>query len=320
MSQPAQQELAPALEGENGDDRALEMLMNRPDPADDGEDAPDDDAQDRDPDDDADEPDESADESEQQPDGSNEPVFEVKIDGKTTKVTQSELIAGYQKDADYRQKTTALAEQRKQLDAHTQRIAQERQYAATQLDVLIGGLHKQLVGDQQHLASLIESDPQEYLRQQRAMSERAAQLQLAINERQALQGRTNADEQARVNEWRKQEADRLLDKLPHWRDEKKRAAESEEIASYLNELGYTADELGELVDHRALLVARDAAKWRAQQRAKAKQSPTATGRVVKPGAARVESSNQSRYADALAKARKTGSPDDVIRALKLKGT
>ena len=319
MSQPATQELAPAVEGENGDDRALDMLLSRPDPAESDEDEPDEDAQERDPDD-AEESDESPDENEQQPDGTNEPVFEVKVDGKAIKVTQSELIAGYQKDADYRQKTSALAEQRKQLEAHTQRIALERQYAATQLDVLIGSLHKQIVGDQQQLATLIESDPQEYLRQQRAMSDRAAQLQQAINERQALQGRVNADEQAKANEWRKQEADKLLDKLPHWRDEKKRAAESEQIAAYLNDLGYTAEELGGLVDHRALLVARDAAKWRAQQRAKSKQAPTATGKVVKPGAARADNPTNSRYVDALAKARKTGRPEDIERALRLKGT
>ena len=110
------------------------------------------------------------------------------------------------------------------------------------------------------------------------------------------------------------------DKLPHWRDEKKRAAESEQIAAYLNDLGYTAEELGGLVDHRALLVARDAAKWRAQQRAKSKQAPTATGKVVKPGAARADNPTNSRYVDALAKARKTGRPEDIERALRLKGT
>lgn len=205
--------------------------------------------------------------------------------GKTYRVKQSELRDGYMRQDDYQRKTATLAEQRRAVEAAQQQIEQERTQAANQLDVLIDGLYKQLVGDQQQLAKLIEEDPQEYLRQQAAMQQRSAQLQQAMAQRQALQGRQSEAEQAKQREWRQAEREKLLDKLPHWADEKKAAPEQQEIAEYLSEIGYSADELNELVDHRALLVARDAAKYRQMQRAKEKRSREVTRKPIRPGAA-----------------------------------
>lgn len=46
-----------------------------------------------------------------------EPTFEVTIDGEKKQVTQSELINGYQRQADYTRKTQALADERRQVEA-----------------------------------------------------------------------------------------------------------------------------------------------------------------------------------------------------------
>lgn len=218
------------------------------------------------------------------PPDDDDPEEEWEAGGKKIRVKRSELRAGYMKDADYRRKTAEVAEQRRAVEQHAQQIAQERQHAANSLDVFLGALQKELIGSQPD-PKLIEEDPQEFLRQQAAYQQRASQFQAALQQRQTLQGRIDADEQRKRDEWRKGEGDKLLDRLPEWRDEKKRAAESEEIASYLNALGYTADELGELVDHRALLVARDAAKYRALQAAKDKQAKPEPHKPVRPGAA-----------------------------------
>lgn len=229
-------------------------------------------------------PDDEAEEAEEE--GEEDPEIEWTTNsGKTYKVKQSELRDGYMRQDDYQRKTADLAERRRIVESTEQQIVQERQQAANQLDVLIQGLYKQLVGDQEGLGKLIDEDPQEYLRQQAAMNQRAAQLQQAIQERQALQGRQTQAEQQKQREWRKQEAEKLIEKLPHWKDEKKATEEQTEIAEYLSQLGYTSAELGELVDHRALLVARDAAKYRRLQAAKAKKATEVTRKPVRPGAA-----------------------------------
>ena len=52
-----------------------------------------------------------------QPTETSEPEYEVVVDGQKVKVKQSELLAGYQRQADYTRKTQELAEQRRQADA-----------------------------------------------------------------------------------------------------------------------------------------------------------------------------------------------------------
>lgn len=253
-------------------------------------------------------------EQEEQP----EPEFEVKVDGKTLKVKQSDLISGYQMQADYQQKTAKLAEQRREVEARDQAIQQERNRYANQLDVLIEATHRQLVGDSAALQELIETDPQAYLREQAKLQSRAQQLDQLMQQRQALAGQQSAEEQRQHQEWVKAEREALRVALPEWADEKKATAEQQQIAEYLLERGYSADELQTLQDHRALLIARDAAKYRALQKAQAKQARQEPPKTIKPGAQvdPKQTNKQRDVQDALKAARKGQGDDDWMRYLR----
>lgn len=221
----------------------------------------------------------------QQPGADDEDPEEAwEAGGKQFKVKRSELRAGYMKDADYRQKTAEVAEQRRAVEQAAQQIQQERQNAANQLDVFLGALHKELLGSQPD-TTLLDTDPTEYLRQQAAYNHRAGQYQAALQQRQALQGRITEDQQRQHQEYMRVESARLLDALPTWRDEKVRSTETAQVAKYLSDLGYSGQELNELIDHRALLVARDAALYRALLSAKDKKAQPVPPRPVRPGAA-----------------------------------
>lgn len=213
-----------------------------------------------------------------------EPEYEVKVNGKTAKVKQSELIAGYQMQKDYQQKTAELAEQRRAVEAQAAQVRQERETRATQLDVLIDSMHRQLVGDSAALQELIETDPQAYLREQVRMQQRVAQLNEAMQHRQAITGQQSADEQRAMADWVRGEREALQAALPEWTDPKKAGAEQKEIAEYLIKRGYSQDELNSLQDHRALLIARDAAKYQALVNGKAKQAKPEPPKSIKPGA------------------------------------
>lgn len=63
------------------------------------------------------------------PQNENEPEFEVVVDGQKVKVKQSELLAGYQRQADYTKKTQELAEQRRQADAMMAALKVQQQTA-----------------------------------------------------------------------------------------------------------------------------------------------------------------------------------------------
>ena len=54
-----------------------------------------------------------------------EPLVTVKVDGQEIRVSQSELVAGYQRQADYTRKSQALAEERRRYDALLQQVAMQ---------------------------------------------------------------------------------------------------------------------------------------------------------------------------------------------------
>ncbi len=247
-----------------------------------------------------------------------EPEFEVKVDGKTFKVKQTDLINGYQMGADYQQKTAKLAEQRREVEAQNQRIQQERNHYANQLDVLIEASHRQLVGDSAALQELIETDPQGYLREQAKLQSRAQQLDQLMHQRQALAGQQSAEEQRQHADWVRAEREALQVALPEWKDEKKASAEQREIAEYLIERGYSQEELGTLQDHRALLIARDAAKYRALQKAQAKQARQEPPKTIKPGAQvdNKQTNKQRDYSDAMKVAKRSQSDDAWLNVLR----
>ena len=53
--------------------------------------------------------------------------YEVKVDGEPVVVDLEELKNGYSRDADYRKKTMALADERRAFETESQAVAQERQ-------------------------------------------------------------------------------------------------------------------------------------------------------------------------------------------------
>lgn len=214
----------------------------------------------------------------------DDPEYEWEAGGQTFKVKQSELRAGYMKDADYRRKTAEVAEHRRQVEQVAQQVQQQRHMYATQLDVYLGSLHKDLVGSQPD-PKLIEDDPQEFMRQQAAYNTRAQQFQQAMQYRQAVAAHQQHDEQRVQAETIEQENRLLLEKMPELREEKTRTAAFSDVAKFLSGLGYSPEELNQLTDHRALLVAMKAAKYDQLQSAKTKQAKPPVPKPVRPGAA-----------------------------------
>ncbi|MFD0738239.1 hypothetical protein ACFQZQ_02910 [Lysobacter koreensis] len=132
-----------------------------------------------------------------------------------------------------------------------------------------------------------------------------------------------AEQERELSEYRKAERDKLHEKLPEWRDPAKAGAEQKLVAEYLLEAGYSGEELKELFDHRALIVAREAALWRQHQAAvksvKDKQTKSEPAKAVKPGHAQDKPSQQvSRVDDLRKRAQRTGNQDDIAAYLMAK--
>lgn len=226
--------------------------------------------------------------------------FTVKIDGKDESVTLDELLSGYQRQSDYTRKTQEVAEARKRIEAGTEELkAVLQQWAIPQ----------EQEPDWHDLAQ--KMDPREYnaARAQwdthKARSQQAQQLYQAIQrqEHSALLQREQAA---------------LLDRIPEWRDRDAARKDLSSIVSTAAEYGFSEGEIGQVTDHRVILMARELA------RLKGAQAALQTQKQATP-AARVEPQGRARHDDAAERNRKlldtlkrTGS-DDAAMALIMGG-
>lgn len=206
----------------------------------------------------------------------------VKVQGEEHEITLEEATQGYMRQQDYTRKTAEAAEQLRTAHAERQQITSELAQRVNALDTLAGALYRELVGDQTQLAGLIESDPQEYLRRQAAMQQKVQLLNQAQAQNRAYQEHmTNEQAKARAESLQAGEQ-RLMELIPEWSDTAKRAAESRDIAETLRKHGYSNDELAELTDPRAVVIARKAALYDRAQSVKDKKAPAAPATPHKP--------------------------------------
>ena len=224
-------------------------------------------------------------------------TFTFNIDGKDVELTLAQIAAGYKSElrqADYTKKTMATAgemkaaiEQRRTADAETAATREERQTNATNLQrmavQLEGALQQQESIDWQ---ALIDRDPVEYLKQKDLFDRRQTALHQNRQQQQHLYAQHQAEQQQLMETHAGRQREELLAKLPDWKDPKKASAERDEIKAYLIAEGYGADELGQVADHRAVLMARKAMLYDrviADARAAAKKVATLPSRVERPG-------------------------------------
>ena len=119
--------------------------------------------------------------------------------------------------------------------------------------------------------------------------------------------------QAHVKETQQQvlaaESEALLAKVPVWRNPEKAAQEKGEISGALtSHYGFTQGEVAQIMDHRMLLVARDAAAYRkllANKDAKVKQAREAPA-TAKPGAVAAQTNGRVEFNKVRGKLRELG--------------
>ena len=252
---------------------------------------------------------ESADEPNGLPDWESQ---EFEVNGE--KVSGAELKSGYMKDADYRQKTAQAAQLRRDAEHKLEYVNTQLSEKANRLDVLANALYKEIAGDQAQLAELVESDPAEYLRRSHYLAQRNQLLQTAMTEREAVGHMQAQTQQRQLAEYIQSEQSLLVEALPEWRDKKTAEAEGREIAEYLLGKGYATNELSELYDHRALVLARKAMLY--DKRANLKPAPPQKGASIAPGAPQAKQTNTKAKEQVINRAIKSRNTDDFASAIR----
>lgn len=250
-----------------------------------------------------------------EPTETDEQRFKVKINGEEREIPLSELVKGYQLEADYRIKTSQVAEQSRAAQAQFQQAqALQTQYAEA---LTAYSQQLQSMRPQPADASLIDSDPVGYLRQQQAYQNWHMQMQQVQQEQAQLSDRQQQEQEAHTRSLMATEADLLTKAIPDWADEGKAKAGKAELAKYLQEVvGFDKERIAAVADHRAIVMARKAMLY---DQLMSKQA-AATDKVAKlppkapqrPGGGEISPTDgRTRAIQSL---KKTGSIDDAANA------
>jgi hypothetical protein len=250
---------------------------------------------------------EPAEEAEAEP----EPAFEIEIDGTPETIQGADRIKevlqrgikaqrNNEENARVRETLVAQARQQQEFAAIQQALASD----LTELRAMDSHLEK---WNQVDWSAAFDTDPFQALklREQRDQlkEQRNAKYQEISSKHEQF---TKGHQEAQAQRARAEQA-ALLSKVPEWRNQEKSAPEKQAIVRDLSDhYGFTAEEIGSLVDHRMLLVARDAMKYRELQRTKLDKQVRSAPPVVKPGALPTKPNGKTEFTKVRSHLRKLG--------------
>lgn len=185
-------------------------------------------------------------------------TYRVRIGDDEVDLTLEELRLGYMRQGDYTRKTQQVAEGRKQAEAELEALTAQRESYANQLAQLETALN-QSEPTQEYWDALQAEDPIEYVKQREALRDRRDALAQVQSEQQRVQQEQYQQLQIQTQERLKQEAEKLLDVIPEWRDADVATKQKNAVYTYAQRhLGYSEQELSQIGDHRAVNALRKA--------------------------------------------------------------
>ena len=196
-------------------------------------------------------------------------TFRVKANGEEKDVTLDELVSGFQKGEDYTQKSQALAEQRKAVEAEAHMIneaSQLREQYAQRLNQVQQLLEREN-NDDVDMDQLRENDPIAWSIQVATKTENNQKLKLLAQEQDRLaqaQQQQTAQHQAKMVA---HEAKMLSEKVMEFSNPKKAEQIKNDIRSFGKSVGFSDDELAQVYDHRHVIVMQKAMAYDKLQKA-----------------------------------------------------
>ncbi|TWI32735.1 hypothetical protein [Paracoccus sulfuroxidans] len=241
--------------------------------------------------------------------------FKVKVDGEEREVTLDELTRSYSGQAYIQKGMQDVAAAKKEVEAAYSEILEGR--------AAIAALYQQLSSGQMVAAptppnpETAKTDPMRYMQQRAEFEQKMGAYQQQQRQiQQAMSQQAEAQEyQQRV--YMAEQARELAQRIPELADAEKAGEIRGKLVAAGQHYGFTADEVGGVMDHRALLVLHDAMKYRALQAAKPAVADKAKAArpVVKPGAKQAETGKNAEAEKIRARMKKTRSDADFVAHL-----
>lgn len=250
----------------------------------------------------------------------------TKVDGEVGEATLEEVVKSFQLEQHLNRRSQQLAAERKEWAEQQERLRQQYESRLRETDDMVSALEQMIAADFNGInwKELQEEDPTQYLIQQNALQQRFSQLQAlkqqVVQKREQEQNAFVQKQQEFQRQFMQRELDAVLDAIPDWRDEEKRAAEVNELGTYLMDVGFSQQELGNMMDHRAYVIARKAMLYDKMEKkvepkkAQLKSKP----KFVPPGARKTESDVKARKLAELKARSRNGDRNATHELLKMK--
>lgn len=234
-----------------------------------------------------------------------------------TESTVSDLINGTLRLQDYRQKTEAVATERKAIQAKSSEVQQLEKSLAEDRDWTIQLV--QSLMPQKPDYSLASVDPVGYAEQKAFYDARKEQLDYLVYQSQQAKERAAKETQETEKETLAREWQATLEVMPELKDGKRLQSFVSDIQGELTKAGYSPAEISKVgLDHRQLPIIRDAIAYRKLQANKSKVAAKVEGRppVQRGGTRPTPGQQQNRDArTAMDRLSKSGSIKDGVAAL-----
>ena len=201
-------------------------------------------------------------------------TYKVKVAGQEFQVTLDELRNGYSRDADYRQKTEELSNQRKNFQSESEKQRQDYSQKLNELNQRLSNAQQDLNAEinSADLDRMYEEDPTEAARVERKLKKK----QDALN--QSLQ-QAQAEQKEQFSSFLQDQQRKLVSKMPEFSDPAKASTLKANMKSTLNNYGFNDQEVAQVYDHRIVMLVNDAMKYRSMQNSK----PNIAKKITKPG-------------------------------------
>ena len=245
---------------------------------------------------------------------SEEPSYEVKVNGQTLNVTLDELLQGYQREADYTRGKQDLSLEKSRLDQTLQQSQTEINQKLAKLNDLNNSAQSQLQAEYANIdfERLYEDAPVEASKLEHKMRKRAENLQ-------RIQYETQQAQNVELQKFIQGEQSKVLSLVPEFNDPGKASKLKSDMKSYLTNVGYNNQEINTIYDSRQVLLIRDAVAYDKIRRAnpKVKKKVLNAPKVMKSGTTKTNAEQVARLRnEKLNRLKKTGKVADAAKVFK----
>lgn len=241
----------------------------------------------------------------------------VKVDGKETEITLKDVIKSYQIESHVNNKSIEVSNKLKEIETERQQFIQGATQQLQMISSLAEAGRQQIMNEFRNVdwATLQATDPVEYATKRIAYQDRESQLAAYLNQVQQQSQQLASQAQQQTQAKVAAEMQVLTEQMPTWANEDTRKKDFAAITNYLREVGFTNDDINTIVDHRIVVAAHDAARYRALIAAKplVNKQVRAAPKQVKPGV-RVERGKPDALKEAAKRLRKTHNNADGAAA------